>query len=47
MDDPYRDKGRMGVADKGVRMGVTGAVGGEVDWVISKPSIEVGVSSRR
>jgi len=30
VDDPYRDKGRMGVADKDgfeVRMGVAGAVG--------------------
>ena len=30
-----------------VRMGVAGAVGGDVDWVFSKVSIEVGVSSRR
>jgi len=35
------------VADKEVRMGVAGAVGGEVDWVVSKASIEAGVSSRR
>jgi hypothetical protein len=47
VDDPYRDRGHMGVADKNgfdVRMGVTGAVG---DWAGSKASIEVGVSSRR
>ena len=50
VDDPYRDKGRMGVADKDNfegRMGVAGAVGGDVDWTVSRASDEVGVSSRR
>ena len=50
MDDPYRDKGCIGVADKygfEVCMGVAGAVGGEIDWAVSKACIEVGVSSRR
>ena len=47
VDDPYRERGRMGVADKDgfeVRIGVAGAVG---DWAVSKAPIEVGVSSRR
>ena len=35
------------MADKEVHMGVAGAVGGEVDWLVSKASIDAGVSSRR
>lgn len=50
VDDPYRERGRMGVADKDgfeVRIGVAGAVGAVGDWAVSKAPIEVGVSSRR